>query len=200
MVFRLVKGGDPAWLTLPPALGPTWVSPVLPGSAISKSKSRRPREYFSSVGSFVIQFGTFSPIISISRLWLRALSLRDAIDPLDAFLSRIPYSPPLMPAEPILILLILGGFAGLILLSISWRMRRSVELIEQWAVDNGFELVDARPRNFLRGPFFLRSTEGQSVYYLTIRDRSGITRSGWARCGGWWLGLISDSVKVRWDE
>jgi len=79
-------------------------------------------------------------------------------------------------------------------------MRRSVELIEQWAVDNGFELVDARPRNFLRGPFFLRSTEGQSVYYLTIRDRSGITRSGWARCGGWWLGLISDSVKVRWDE
>jgi hypothetical protein len=79
-------------------------------------------------------------------------------------------------------------------------MRRSVELIDQWATDNGYELVDAQPRNFLRGPFFLRSSEGQSVYYITIRDQFGMTRYGWVRCGGWWLGLLSNSVKVKWDE
>ena len=109
-------------------------------------------------------------------------------------------SPAPMSFDFIPIVLVLSGFVTLVLLSLSWHLRRSVELIDQWAADNGYELVDARPRNFLRGPFFLRSSEGQSVYYITVRDQFGITRCGWARCGGWWLGLLSDSVKVKWDE
>ena len=28
---------------------------------------------------------------------------------------------------------------------------------------------------------------------------NGSVRSGWVRCGGWWLGLRSDEVEVCWD-
>jgi hypothetical protein len=28
----------------------------------------------------------------------------------------------------------------------------------------------------------------------------GGVRSGWVRCGSWWLGLLSDQVEVRWDQ
>jgi hypothetical protein len=33
-----------------------------------------------------------------------------------------------------------------------------------------------------------------------VRDKAGHVRSGWVRCGGWFAGLFSDKITVRWED
>jgi len=79
-----------------------------------------------------------------------------------------------------------------------WNVARSRTVLQGWAALNGFEILESEFRFFRRGPFFWTTSKGQTVYYVTVRDAQGQTRSGWVRCGSWWLGLWSDRAEVRW--
>ena len=81
-----------------------------------------------------------------------------------------------------------------------WHFTRAHSLLESWARENGYELLESSYRNVIKGPFFWTSSRGQVVYRITVRDARGRTRSGWLRCGGWWAGLFSDKTEVRWDS
>jgi hypothetical protein len=80
-----------------------------------------------------------------------------------------------------------------------WQVSRSRALLRDWAARHGFEILESELRPLRRGPFFWTSSKGQTVYRVTVRDGQGAVRSGWVRCGGWWLGLFSDKTDVRWD-
>jgi hypothetical protein len=97
--------------------------------------------------------------------------------------------------------IILGvlGAATFVALLLWWRFSRSSSLLEQWAEQNGYRIITQQYRYFFKGPFFWTTSEGQTVYYVTIEDGQGHRRSGFVRCGGWLLGLLSDNVEVRWD-
>jgi hypothetical protein len=97
------------------------------------------------------------------------------------------------------ILVFLGG-AVLVILALVWHFGRSSSLLHQWAAQNGYRIISQEYRNFFKGPFFWTSTKGQTVYYVVVEDAGGNKRRGWVRCGGWLLGLLSDSVAVRWDD
>lgn len=88
---------------------------------------------------------------------------------------------------------------ALVSLGFYWQISRSRLLLENWAAQNGFEIVKGEFRFFFRGPFFWTSSKGQTIYYVTVRDGQERVRSGWVRCGGWWLGLLSDKAEVRWE-
>jgi len=90
--------------------------------------------------------------------------------------------------------------AVLIVFVFMWHFGRSNSLLHQWAARNGYRIIRQEYRNFFKGPFFWASTQGQTVYYVVVEDSGGNRRSGWLRCGGWWLGLFSDNVEVRWDD
>jgi hypothetical protein len=90
--------------------------------------------------------------------------------------------------------------AVLIGLSLWWRSSRSGSVLDQLAQRNGYRLVSQEYRSFFKGPFFWTSSRGQAVYYVTVEDKDGHRRSGWARCGGFFFGLLSDKVEVRWDD
>jgi hypothetical protein len=92
-----------------------------------------------------------------------------------------------------------GAVAVLIFLALWWHFGRSSSLLHQWAAKNGYRIVRQEYRYFFKGPFFWTSSKGQTVYYVVVEDSGGTRRSGWVRCGGWWLGLVSDNVEVRWD-
>lgn len=79
-------------------------------------------------------------------------------------------------------------------------LARSRTILEDWARDNHYELLSARFCWLWRGPFFLRSVQGQSVYHIRVSDANGRRRSGWVRCGGFFLGLFSDRADVYWDD
>jgi hypothetical protein len=93
-----------------------------------------------------------------------------------------------------------AAIAVLIGLSLWWHFGRSSSLLQLWAEINGYRIVRKEYRTFFRGPFFWSSSKGQTVYYVVVEDSAGERRSGYVRCGGWWLGLLSDRVEVRWDD
>ena len=84
--------------------------------------------------------------------------------------------------------------------ALAWHFFRSRSLLQQWAAENGYEILHSEYRTVFRGPFFWTTSKGQTVYYVKIRDRDGNERTGWVRCGGWWLGLMSDKTEVRWEN
>jgi hypothetical protein len=92
---------------------------------------------------------------------------------------------------------------GLILLAICsfvLHFHRSRTVLERWAAENCFEILESDYRSLCRGPFFWTSSEEQTVYKVKVRDREGVGRSGWVRCGRWFVGLWSDRVEVKWDD
>jgi hypothetical protein len=81
-----------------------------------------------------------------------------------------------------------------------WHYSRANDILTGWARDNGYEIVASERRWFFRGPFFFWTGKGQEVYYVTVRTPDGQLHRGWVRCGGFWLGMLSDQADVRWDE
>jgi hypothetical protein len=97
----------------------------------------------------------------------------------------------------VLMVLMVLGFA---VLSMIWHFSRSNSVLDQWAEDNGFELLSSEYRHFMRGPFFWTTSKGQTVYHVKVRTSSGEVKTGWVRCGGFFLGLLSDAAEVRWED
>jgi hypothetical protein len=88
------------------------------------------------------------------------------------------------------------GIAIFIFVTTIWHFSRSRSVLEQWADQSGFEILHSEYRNFARGPYFWTTSKGQTVYYVTVRDNRGHVRTGWVRCGGWFLGLMTDQAEV----
>jgi len=82
----------------------------------------------------------------------------------------------------------------------AWHICRSRSLLQQWACENCYEILHSEYRNLFKGPFFWTTSKGQTVYYVKVRDPEGNVRTGWVRCGSWWLGLMSDKTEVRWEN
>ena len=73
-------------------------------------------------------------------------------------------------------------------------------ILERWAKAGGYELLSHEKCWFLRGPFFFSSTRSQDVFRFTVRDPEGRVRSGYAKCGGFWFGTLTDRIDIHWDD
>jgi len=78
-------------------------------------------------------------------------------------------------------------------------VRRSQQLLNEWARSNSLEITQAQYRVFRKGPFCW-SARGQTVYRVRVVEKSGLEREGWVRCGSFWGGVMTDKVEVRWDD
>ena len=96
--------------------------------------------------------------------------------------------------------LIIGVIVALAVMMIVCRNQRATGMVQQWAREEGVELLDYERRRLFRGPFFFRTSEHQEVYHVTVRDRAGRTRHAYVRCGGWFAGLWSDRVDAEWVD
>ncbi len=82
----------------------------------------------------------------------------------------------------------------------AWSKARSSAMLHAWAEENGYTVVAQKYCHFWRGPFWFTTSNNQVVYRITLRDKTGFDWTGWARCGSWWWGLMSNKVTVRLDE
>ncbi len=98
--------------------------------------------------------------------------------------------------------IVFGGIliAVLVIFSLVWGNSRGTSILETWAREQGYEVLSQEECWIFRGPFFWSSSKGQKIYKVALRNREGQVRTGYARCGGYWLGLFSDAVEVRWDD
>jgi hypothetical protein len=94
---------------------------------------------------------------------------------------------------------VLIGFGFVVVLLMMWKNSRGSAFLDQWASRCRYRIISREFRYFFKGPFFWTSSNAQVVYYVTIEDGLGRVRSGWVRCGGYFLGLLSDDVEVQWD-
>ncbi len=96
---------------------------------------------------------------------------------------------------PLLLIIVIA----LAIASTIHRSKRSNEILERWAASNQLRILNNETRHFFRGPMFWRTSKNQIVFRVSVIDQYGRQRSGWVRCGGWFWGLHSDKVDVRWD-
>ena len=99
----------------------------------------------------------------------------------------------------------MNGAAGLLLFVVVacfaimfsvMRYDKGRQLLEDWARDNGYTLIECQRRTLFRGPYFLTTSKSQLVYQIVVEDAAGVRRSGYARVGGYMLGMLSDKVDV----
>ena len=93
---------------------------------------------------------------------------------------------------------VVGNVAGIAWFA--WAFRRTRTLLDRWAAANGCRIVERRWRVWRIGPYLFRSGEAQWVFRLAVVDAAGHRREGYARLGGFFLGLVTDAVDVTWDD
>jgi len=95
-------------------------------------------------------------------------------------------------------LVILGFLAFGVSITV-WTFSRARNLLNRWASDNGYQIMESEFCWFRRGPFFWTSSKGQMIYHVVVRTSDGHSRRGWVRCGGFVWGLLQDKVEERWE-
>ena len=81
-----------------------------------------------------------------------------------------------------------------------WVFSRARNMLEAWARENGYNILSSEMRLLRRGPFFWTTSKNQVVYYVTVQTPDGHNTSGFVRCGGFWWGVFTDKVEVRWEN
>lgn len=116
-----------------------------------------------------------------------------------AMASRPDLIPPvaLTIADSILFGIVVAPIAALIVWGIV-RLQQARAAIRAQLDAEGLEILELR-RSLRHGPFAGSTARGHSVYRVTVRDRSGAERRGWARWGRPWL-TSPDALELRWDE
>jgi hypothetical protein len=92
------------------------------------------------------------------------------------------------------------SFVALAIFGVVWHYRRAASILENWAYNHRFRILSREYRYFFRGPFTWFSSKNQVVYYVTVENKNGEVRTGWVRCGSYFLGLWSDDVDVQWER
>ena len=73
--------------------------------------------------------------------------------------------------------------------------------LQKWAEREGHTIIDSEWKWALYGPFFFTCTsQSQRVFKVTLRTKDGRLRKAWVRLGGYFLGLMSDQVDVKWKD
>lgn len=81
-----------------------------------------------------------------------------------------------------------------------WTISRARTFLDHWAETNGYQVVSASVRLLRRGPYFLKSSNNQVVFRITVSAALDDVRTGWVRCGSYWLGVLAHEVDVTWDS
>jgi hypothetical protein len=73
----------------------------------------------------------------------------------------------------------------------------AVDLVEQWAIENGYTIV-SRGRKFYGGSYFLMKSKSQRVHRVVVTDKEGKTRTADVKCGGYFMGMANPKMDVTW--
>ncbi|MBC8290703.1 MAG: hypothetical protein H8E37_10350 [Planctomycetes bacterium] len=93
-----------------------------------------------------------------------------------------------------------AAILAFVVLIVSWSYSRSRTILNRWADESGYEVLSSEFRWIFKGPYFWKSSRNQTVFRVTVTEESDEIRTGWVRCGSFWLGVIVDQTDVTWDE
>jgi hypothetical protein len=78
---------------------------------------------------------------------------------------------------------------------------RAKSIVQKWAAGHRYTILHLESP-FYTGAFsFWSTSRAQVVYSVTIRDREGLERRAWVRCGRYRSGVFfSDEIEVTWSD
>lgn len=89
------------------------------------------------------------------------------------------------------------AFLVILYLHIIWAKRR----LKQWAQRNNYTINKCKMCLINIGPFsYFGTSGGQSIFKIEAVNSEGEIRTGYARAGGFFFGLLRDRVEVKWDN
>jgi hypothetical protein len=92
-------------------------------------------------------------------------------------------------------------FLILIIAYMAWYCHQSRSILKRWGEACGYKLLRVRRRFAFGGPFFWGTSKAQAIFHVRLYDpKLHRIRHAWVRCGGFWSGMSSDAVEVRWAE
>lgn len=73
--------------------------------------------------------------------------------------------------------------------------------LREWAGNQGYTVSSSRLCLGRIGPFsYFGTSGGQTIFRIEVIDQEGRHRSGYARVGGFFFGLMRKRVEVKWDR
>jgi len=88
-------------------------------------------------------------------------------------------------------------FLVILYLHIAWAKHR----IKQWAQRSNFTINKCKICLVNIGPFsYFGTSGGQSIFKIEAVNAEGKIRTGYARAGGFFFGLLRKRVEVKWDN
>jgi len=80
---------------------------------------------------------------------------------------------------------------------VAWGKRR----LKQWAAGEQLHILSSKYCFVNIGPFSQFGTSaGQAIFRIEAQDAAGQVKTGYARTGGFFFGLLRRRVEVKWDE
>ena len=82
-----------------------------------------------------------------------------------------------------------------------WNRKSEVaarEMIQRWGQKHGYAIQRCERRYWT--PWLFWKSSAQRVFYVVLRDENEIERRVWLRCGGWFLGTLSEHVAEFWEN
>jgi hypothetical protein len=89
--------------------------------------------------------------------------------------------------------LVIGFWAVYYLFAIT----KANALMDNWAKQNGFVILQKKHLWFSRAPF---AASGSQLVFRVLIDDHGQKRSCWLRLGHWQRGMMRDDLAVKWDN
>ena len=85
----------------------------------------------------------------------------------------------------------------LVAIHIKWAKKR----IMSWALRNNYTIEKCSICLYDIGPFsYFGTSGGQYIFKIEAINIEGKRRTGYARAGGFFLGLLRNRVEVKWDK
>lgn len=100
----------------------------------------------------------------------------------------------------LLLAVVFGGVLIFALWMIRWQYSKADVLLDNWATQNHYKLLEKENANFGDGPLGRRGAKTQVKYRIKVEDENGTIKTGLAYLGGENVGVLSNEVKVEWDD
>lgn len=98
------------------------------------------------------------------------------------------------------LVLFLGSFSAFAIWMLRWQFSKARRMLENWAAQNKYKLIEKQNANFNDGPLGWRGAKTYVKYRVKVRDTDGKTKTGIVYLGGENTGVLSNEIKVEWDD
>src|SRR5260221_5016922 len=81
-----------------------------------------------------------------------------------------------------------------------WQYNTADRVLENWAAQNNYKVLDKQKANVGTGPEAVRAGNKQVMYRITVEDQSGARHTGLAKIGSENTGTLVDEISIEWDK